>query len=247
MDVVLGATLHDPVGRTAETVARLDPQLRALFPSIAVNVSDATRPEVLSAVRDLGGRVMTHAAAEANIGRFRRDAVAFAADGRHVLYVDFDHLMRWVEHGLDDLKRVLAVDPDVDMLVVGRSAAALAEGPRRLRETENLVNHAYALLTGEHWDLMFAVRRLSPAAADLVVSQSRVDTLANDVEWPLLARRAGLRLGYTASDALSYRTIEAFGAPADSGDEDALQWIRRLEFAALHASAMRPFLDDQMD
>ena len=71
-----------------------------------------------------------------------------------------------------------------------------------------------------------------------------MDTLANDVEGPLLARRAGLRVGYAQSEALFYRTIEDFGADRDSGDDDPLQWIRRLEFAGMMATAMRRFLDD---
>lgn len=243
MDVVLGATLHDPVGRLAEAIERLAPQLRALFPAIALNISDATQPKVVEAVAALGAQTMMHEASEANIGRFRRDAVALAGHGRHVLYADFDHLLRWVEFGPDDLRRVLGSLPEADMLVVGRSDRAFAAEPRRLRETEHLINHAHALLTGEHWDLMFAIRRLSPAAVRLVTAESQVDTLASDVEWPLLARRAGLRLGYAQSDALFYRTIEEFGAARDSGDDDALQWIRRLEFAGMHAAAMRPFLD----
>jgi hypothetical protein len=242
MDTVLGATLHDPVGRTAEAIGRMAARLQDVFPAMAINMSDATRPEVVEAVTALGTKTMTHAASEANIGRFRRDAVALAADGRHVLHADFDHLLRWVEFGFEDLQRVLATDPEADLLVVGRSDRALAAEPQRLRETEHLVNHTHALLTGDYWDLMFAIRRLSPAAVDLIVSRSRVDSLANDVEWPLLARQAGLRLGYVQSDALFYRTIEGFGASADEGDSDPLQWIRRLEFAAQHASVMRGFL-----
>ena len=242
MEVVLGATLHDPAGRTAGAMLRLAPRLRAAFPALSLNISDATRPEVFAAAEALGARIMSHAAGEANIGRFRRDAVGFAADGRAVLYADFDHLLRWVEFDPEDLRLVLDAEPQADLLVVGRSAEAFAREPRRLQETERQVNHTHALLTGDHWDLMFAIRRLSPRAVELITRESRVDTLANDVEWPLLARRAGLALGYVESDALFYRTIEEFGAPEDSGDAEPLQWIRRLEFAGMMATAMRRFL-----
>ncbi|GAB5427891.1 MAG: hypothetical protein Devi2KO_13500 [Devosia indica] len=243
IEVVLGGTLHDPVGRTADAITRLTADLQAVFPTIALNISDLTRPEVVDAAAALGATITRHVSNEAHIGRFRRDAVVQAADGRHVLYADFDHLLRWVELGRDDLNRALATEPDADLLVVGRSKCALAQEPRRLRETEQLVNHTHQLLTGENWDLMFAIRRLSPAAVQLIATESRIDSLANDVEWPLLARRAGLTLGYVESDALHYRTVQEFGADQDSGDEDPLQWIRRLEFAALHAGAMREFLD----
>lgn len=239
--IVFTATVHDPVGRLAAATRRLAGPLRQVFPDIALNVSDATTPEVMAALAELGADIMTHAAGEAIIGKARRDAVGMAA-GRPALYADFDHMLRWVEFDPADLSRVLAEQPEADMLVVGRSPEALAREPQRLRESERLVNHIHALLTGEHWDLMFAIRRLSPEAARLIGQASRVDTLANDVEWPLLVREAGLHLGYAESDALFYRTVEEFGDAEDSGDHDPLQWIRRLEFAALHATAMRPYL-----
>ncbi|HEY4971559.1 MAG TPA: hypothetical protein VII35_16795, partial [Steroidobacteraceae bacterium] len=125
---------------------------------------------------------------------------------------------------------------------VGRSPRAFAAEPKRLQDTERLVNHAYALLTGRAWDLMFAIRRLSRKAAEAIVASSRVDTLANDVEWPLLAERAGFALAYAEADGLFYRTMEDFGAPADHGDDDPLQWIRRIEFAAQHVAVMRDYL-----
>lgn len=240
--VALAATVHDPVGLLAQaTLAKAD-ALRRIFSLLAFNVSDATRPEVVEALETLGGRIMVHAAGEAIIGRARRDAVALAGTDLATLYTDYDHLLRWIDEAPDDLERILTLQPECDFLVVGRGPRALTAEPRRLRDTEALVNHTHALLTGDHWDLMFAIRRLSPRAGKTILAQSRVDTLANDVEWPLLARRAGLTLGYVESDALFYRTIEEFGSIADSGDTDPLQWIRRLEFAAQHASIMRDFL-----
>lgn len=240
--VALAATVHDPIGRLAEATVSLSGPLRSSFAHLAFNVSDATDPRTIDALGQTGGAIMVHPASEAMIGKARRDALALAGAENAALYTGFDHLLRWLHHGPGDLQRVLDLQPDLDCLVVGRSPQALAAEPRRLRETEALVNHAHALLTGDNWDLMFAIRRLSPRAIALILAESGVDTLANDVEWPLLARRACLSLGYTQSDALFYRTLEEFGADADSGDEDPVQWIRRLEFAAQHASAMRRFV-----
>jgi len=140
------------------------------------------------------------------------------------------------------MRRVLASAPEAGMLVIGRSPGAMTHGPARLKETESVVNHVYALMTGRKWDLMFAVRRLSRGAAAEIVRSGRVDTIANDVEWPLLAERAGFSIAYAEADGLYYRTMAEFDAPADTQDGSALEWIRRLEFAALQATAMRPFL-----
>jgi hypothetical protein len=239
----LAAAVHDPAGNLVPAIERLAPRLTETFAGIALNISDVTAPPVAAAAKErLGAEIIVHPQGEETIGRIRRDAVRLALGHPTILYSDFDHMLRWIEGDPQDLRRILDDSQGTEFLVVGRSARALAAGPRRLQETERLVNHVHALLTGEDWDLMFAVRRMLQQAAETVVAESRVDTLANDAEWPLLARRAGLSLGYAESDALFYRTIEEFGAPADTGDGDPLQWIRRLEFAALQATAMRAFL-----
>jgi hypothetical protein len=119
-----------------------------------------------------------------------------------------------------------------DVLVIDRSPRAFAAGPERLRATESVVNRIYEIATGRRWDLMFAVRRLSRRAAEIIVQSSRVDTIANDVEWPMLAEARGLSLGYAQADGLFYRTIEDFGSAADARDGGAMEWVRRLQIAA---------------
>ena len=59
----------------------------------------------------------------------------------------------------------------------------------------------------------------------------------------MLIESLGYRVGYVEAHGLSYRTLEEFGAEADSYDSDALQWIRRIEMAGEMARAMRPFLN----
>ncbi|HEY4940886.1 MAG TPA: hypothetical protein VII56_05615 [Rhizomicrobium sp.] len=243
--VALAATLHDTDARLVPAIERLGEGLRELFAGIALNASDATHAAVLAAARErLGAKLIVHPQGEAGIGRARRDAVRLALEfpAPAILYCDFDHLIRWARSDAAELRATLAAEPEVDFLVVGHSAQAFAAEPRRLQDTERLVNHAYALLTGHPWDLMFAVRRMSRRAAEDIVRLSVVDTIANDVEWPLLAERSGLSLGYAAANGLHYRTMEDFDAAADRKDGDALEWIRRIEFAAQHAAAMRPYL-----
>lgn len=243
--VALAATIHDTQARLVPAIRRSAAFLRELFAGIAINASDATDPAVLDAARELlRAQVIVHPQGEATIGRARRDAVGLALEfaAPTILYCDFDHLIRWLEADAAELRASLATQPEIDVLVIGRSDSAFAAEPRRLQQTERLVNRVYTQMTGRDWDLMFAIRRLSRRAAQQIVAMSREDSIANDVEWPLLAERAGLSLGYAAAGGLYYRTMEEFGAPADTGDGDPLQWIRRVEIAAQHVSAMRQFL-----
>jgi hypothetical protein len=244
MSVALAATIHDPTARLVPEIARSAAVLRDIFAGIALNLTDATPRAVVDAAQALGAKTMIHAQGEAIIGRARRDAVGLALQfpAPAVLYSDFDHVLRWAQGNPAELRATLLAQPQADLLVVGRSARAFAAEPRRLQETERLVNRVYAMICGHEWDLMFAVRRLSRAAAAAVVREAREDSIANDVEWPLLLEAQGFSLGYAAADGLHYRTMEEFGAPADTHDGEPLEWIRRIEIAALHASAMRRFV-----
>lgn len=242
----LAATIHDPTGRMIEAIPALASRFRDAFAAIACNISDQTHPEVVRLARELGA-TMLHPTGLATVGTARRNAVALALEqGRpQIIYSDFDHMCRWLERDPAELAMLLTTQPEADVLIMGRSPAALAAEPARVRETEALVNRVYEMITGRAADLMFAVRRLSRPAAEAIVAQSRVETLATDADWPLLAERLGFTVGAATSEALYYRTMDEFGAPADTGDNDPANWIARVEFAALHSTVMRAYLADR--
>ena len=159
-----------------------------------------------------------------------------------MLYSDIDHVLRWIDMDPEELGACLATQPATQFLIVGRTEEAMQRIPRRLRETEVPVNQAYELMSGRRADLLFAIRRMHRDVAVELVENSRVDSIANDVEWPLLVERLGYCIGYFEAHGLSYRTIDEYGSMADSYDDDALQWIRRIEMAGEMARAMRTFL-----
>jgi hypothetical protein len=151
-------------------------------------------------------------------------------------------MLHWLRDDPDELCSVLATAPEAGFLIVGRSPNAFASWPERLQHTEAPINRAYELATGRQADLLAAVRRFSAAAARDIAAHAKAESYANDVEWPLLAERLGHTVGYFPADGLKYRTIEEFGAPADTLDGDPLQWLRRIEMAAVQARAMRGLL-----
>lgn len=192
----------------------------------------------------VGAKVGRHVTGEQYIGLGRRNAVSMALELEtdQVLYADPDHMLHWLRDNPAELRTVLAAQPDVDFLIVGRSPKAFAAWPARLQQTEAPINRAYELATGRRADLLVAVRRLSSSVARDIVASSVAESYANDVEWPLLAERLRYSVGYFAADRLKYRTIEEFGSPADSFDGDPLQWLRRIEMAAVQARVMRELL-----
>lgn len=247
---IYAGLIHDADGRLAGPIAERAATLRGLFGGFALSLTEATDARVAMALEDmLGATVLRHPTGEAIIGAARRSSVraALQLPGDAVLYSDFDHLLRWVARDAGEVERILRDRPELDLLVVGRSPAAFAAEPRRLQETERVVNHIYALMTGRPWDLMFAVRRFSRRGAEAVTAASRVETLANDAEWPLLADRLGLAVGYAEANGLYYRTMAEFSAPADTHDASPGEWIRRIGFAMDQAVVFKSFLDAAED
>ena len=245
MGTVLATTLHDPEALLADPFEAAAAGLAAMFEGVAVSLTETTHPRMERVLADhLGARLVRHPTGEEFIGRGRRDAVGLAleAGAERILYADPDHVLHWLRGNPSELKSVLTVEPGIGFLIVGRSRRAFAAVPQRLQQTEGPVNRTYELMTGRRADLLSAVRRLDRAAAEDIVAHSRIDSFANDVEWPLLAERLGHSVGYVEADGLLYRTIEEFAAAADGYDDQPLQWIRRLEFAAEQARAMRTFL-----
>lgn len=241
----LAVAVHDPAGHFVPGLQRLSTRLASLFRGVGALVTTATDDEVarILAAR-LGARIARHPACGVDrAGRHRRQAVELALGYRPdaVLYSDLDHVLRWIERDEEELARCLNMTGDV--VVVGRTDGGMASSPRRLRDTERIVNHIYELMTGRHWDLMFAIRLLSAEAARMVVDEATEESLANDVEWPLLAERRGFTLGYFPAAGLFYRSTPDFDAAADLRDGDPALWVDRVEIAARHARTLRGFLN----
>jgi len=239
---VLAALIHDTAGALLAPLGSGAADLTELFGGIALSITEATHPEVVAFLQNAcGAHIRRHRVGEDIIGRARRSAVELALEigAPRVFHSDFDSVLRWSQTDKAELGAVLA-RPD-PFLIVGRNPDAFAGLPQRLQQTEHLINHVYALMTGQHADLLAAVRSMSRPAAQAIVDHAKEEGIGNDVEWPLLALRLGFAVTHVEVAGISYRTIEEYGAAADSLDAEPLQWIRRIEFAAEQARVLRKF------
>lgn len=214
-----------------------------MFGGFGVSASTQTHADVVSALTGDLGALVNREVADGRAGRHRRVAVRLATTlaPSRIMHCDLDHVLRWIEADPVELRSSLT-SPGADFVVIGRTADAIAACPARLRETERIVNHIYRLATGRDWDLMFAVRTMMPAAAAAIVAQGTEDTIANDVEWPILVERLGFSVDYLEADGLSYRVTRDFDVARDSRDDDPIEWANRVELASLHARTLRRLL-----
>jgi hypothetical protein len=90
---------------------------------------------------------------------------------------------------------------------------------------------------------MMGVRGLSRAAAALIAEESGVDTVGNDVEWPLLCRSRDLSLNYIEAEGLTYKTDEDYALNRDDRlDEVPREWAFRVLIANQQIDAMRSYM-----
>lgn len=250
MTVCLAVTCHDPVGAFARGIQSSGPAIAAVFDSLAVNATTETAPATIealaSAIPNMKQRV--HGAGTLGIGAARRDALSLALenDTTHIAYSDLDHVLRWASRDERELAAAMKPKQGVELIVIGRSPAAFAREPRRLQATEAVVNHVAAMILAldpeSSWDFMIATRLMTREVAQLIVDDCDEDSIANDVAWPLLSDRRGRVVAYLGVDGMTYKFRDDFEADLDTRDDDPVEWIRRLEIAASHATAMRPYL-----
>jgi hypothetical protein len=96
--IALATTVADSGGHL---IPKLQQHLSALvtrFDHLAVAATTRTPAETVELLRSHGAVLALNEPDSCQIGRHRRQALAMAAEhGAHVMYLDLDHALRWVE------------------------------------------------------------------------------------------------------------------------------------------------------
>ncbi|MDA1300127.1 MAG: hypothetical protein O2868_08605 [Proteobacteria bacterium] len=244
----LATSIADPHGHLTDKLSAILPALLERFDGVGAQVTSNTDAAIVQVLTQHGVVIDQFPSDFDAIGRHRRRALELAlnlasGDDR-VFYLDADHLLRWYEQDADELDGVLGACHHHDCTVIGRGPHSWQALPRRLKETEAVVNHMFFLLTGFEWDLMMAARGFSHRAARLIVDSSIEDTAANDVDWPLLCLSHGLSTQYLSAEGLIYQTNHAYaGDEADAEDSDVRAWAQRVRLANHASEAISRYYD----
>jgi hypothetical protein len=251
--VVLAATHHDPDGRLHEQTAHVLPVLGGAFAGLAIQATPATQDRSLALLRASSALVRRETSDSSmglnGLGRSRRAAVELALElgAPAILFCDFDRALHWAERYPEELAQVVARAADYDFTVLGRTPRAFESHPRIQRDTETIVNHVYAAVSGRDWDVTAAARVLSRRAAEAILSDCPDESIGTDVSWPLFVERGGLTIGYIPTEGLEFETADRYTdeIAAAGGlacwiarlDADPQRWIQRLEIARLEVEA----------
>ncbi len=237
-----------------EQIDRTLPRLSQIFATLAIQASHASAPAALGPLRAAGALVRHESNAKfnsfANLGGSRRAALELGlqSGASTLLFCDFDRALHWAEFHPAELAEVAAQLGAHDFTVLGRTARAFGTHPRIQRDTEEIINHVYALASGRGWDVTAAARGLSRRAAEALLAGCPEQSIGVDMAWPLFLQRAGgFSLGYLATEGLEFETADRFGdeiAAAggrerwiDQLDTSPQQWALRLDLARIEVEA----------
>jgi hypothetical protein len=258
MSIALTVTYHDPQGQLYDQLAQTLPALTGLFDHLVVQASSVAAEPSLALFRSAGAAVSRGTPAEdgmAELGWARRATLRRALElgASTIMYSDCDRVLHWATFYPDELRRVTAQLGVHDCTVLGRTPRAFDSHPRVQRDTEAIINHVFAQVSGLAWDVTAAARGLSARAARALVEGCLDHGISVDVSWPLFLQRAGtFSLAYLATEGLEYETADRHGAEiAAAGgrerwisrlDGDPRRWVDRLDLARQEVAAMVPYV-----
>ncbi len=258
MTVTLAATYHDPEGRMVRQIQRTLPVLRQVFGGLAIRASHGAYQPSLDLFTSAGALIAQGPAQQAverfQLGQARRDAIALALELSHpfILHCDCDRMLHWAERYPDELASAARRVTELDFTVIGRTPRAFSSHPRIQRETEIVVNHVFATVSGHAWDVTAATRGLSRQAAEAILVGCADVEVSTDVSWTLfLQQRGHFKLGYIETDGMEFETGDRYADHIalaggyeqwiDQLDADPRNWAHRLDMARVEVEGMLPY------
>lgn len=258
MSVSLATTVHDPENLLFAQMAGQWPRIAPIFSTVAINASPNTGDKLLDFLRERGARIQLQPESDEDgvlrLGEARRDVVIDALMGgsTHALHCDFDRVLHWAEFHLAELQQVVEQIPKRDFTVLGRTQRAFDSHPRVQRDTEQIINHVYGLVSGNAWDITAAARGISRRAADAISQGCDERSLGVDGAWPLFVQQQPeLTMAYIETEGLEFETVDRFmdeakalgGVQAwiDRFDAQPEGWAFRARLAWIEIEAMQKY------
>ena len=244
MDVCLAATWN-PRGELPRLI-RLLPDLLASYAYIVIAMPPFVEADALAEIKPLeslaDGRLSLINMQDWSGGR--RLALQHALDTpvQFIHYADLDRLLRWVETRREEWRAVTASIAEYDCLIIGRDQQAYVTHPQALAQTEAVSNLVGSRLLGRSADFSAGSKGFSRRAVEFLIANTQPGRpFGVDVEWPILLRRAGFRIGTVSVSGLDWESADRYQPQAADGeqqmqaaaayDTDPEHWAQRTAIA----------------
>lgn len=215
------------------------PFLQELYAALSVSLAPNADAETIAALREA---MMVAPNEGLGTGRMSALRLGYESGCDFVHYVDGDRLIRWAETMPEELRQTVADSQQFDCAVIGRAEKAFVSHPRALRETERIINAVFSDFIGQELDFGSGTKAFSRKAVQfLLANPENAGGLGNDVVWPVLCHRAGMRMGALWVEGSDWETADRFQqqaatdeaqqSAAEIYDADATRWAFRVDMA----------------
>jgi hypothetical protein len=236
MDIALACT-WTPRGDLPR-LQQLLPMLEQVYSSIIIAVRSENADEVPSF--NFPAQVILLQIPSPGWGRYLAIEKALTLKPNHLHCADMDMLLHWIERDPDEWRKIVALIPQTDCLIVGRSARAFQTRPQAIQQTEQIINLTFSHFFKRAMGFGLGLRGYSQQAAQCIMARSQPGRWG-DAEWPLLIRQAGLKVDYVEANSADWETPDRYREQvadpltrqnaAEAYDRDPAHWARRVQIA----------------
>lgn len=201
--------LHDPEGQCRLIIEKWASRLANYYSQVILGVTKKTHPNTINFLKKLDFILLL---GDYPYGEAHRQAIDYGLKNNGKIFhcSDFDRILHWVSDYSKELKDTLEKVNRADYLIVGRTKRALATHPLSWQLTEKINNALLSKVLGLKVDISAGSFLLNQKAAKIVLGQSQEIGSPVLAEWPLLVKKAGLKVGYQAANGLEWEDPDRF-------------------------------------
>lgn len=228
--------LHDPQATYLKVIKEKGPLLKKHFSLVIIGATDATHPKVLTALKNLK---FTIRQGNYSYGEGYRQALAFASQkgSKIFLCADFDRILHWAFTFPQELKNTLSKTHTADYTIIGRTQRAFSTHPLSWQLTEKINNTLLSKALGLKVDIGAGSTLLNQKAAKVILAKSKEPSFSVLAEWPLLIRKAELKVDYLAVEGYEWEDSDRFQTEIKKigfqkwldNYDNAYEWRKRID------------------
>lgn len=201
--------LHDPKGKYLPLLKKSGRLLFNNYSQVFLGVSDKTSTETIKMLDKLGFIICQ---GDYSYGEGYRQALAlgFKKNGQFFHCSDFDRIFHWVSSYPQELTKILKKGALADYLILGRTKRAFSTHPLSWQLTEKIDNILASKLLERKVDLYAGSAFFNIQAAKIILANSKEESFSVLLEWPLLIKKAGLKINYLAVEGYEWEDPDRF-------------------------------------
>ena len=200
--ITLASIVHDPKAKLLLSFIDYTDSLKSLYNQMCFVITDETDKVLINHLDSIG---QIQVKPKVGLGAPRRDSLSMAT-GETIHYCDSDRVLYWLRHYPTELAYTLDYIQHYDFTILERTKRAFYTHPKFQRDTEAEASQIASSHFNRPTDFLTGSRGLSQKARSAILEYSKAMGAGTDVEWPLIAKKNNLSIGYLLCEGLEYES-----------------------------------------